>query len=71
MLEEMEKKPKLMPGVRGYWSRGSSRIRRENTEDGNLLSLYVTVERRGLRLTATVRPVFKCEFNHSTAHFKK
>lgn len=60
-----------MPGVRGYWSCGSSRIRRESTEDGNLLSLYVTVEQRGLRLTATeTRPVFKCEFNHSTAHFK-
>lgn len=73
MLEEMEEKPKLMPGVRGLlelWI--SSRLRRENTEDGNLLSLYVTVEQRGLRLTTTVtRPVFKCEFNHRTAHFKK
>lgn len=62
MLEEMEEKPKLMPGVRGLLELSiSSRLRRENTEDGNLLSLYVTVEQRGLRLTTTVtRPVFKC-----------
>lgn len=67
----MEEKPKLVPAVRGYWGRGSSRVRRESTEDGNLLSLHVTVEQRGLRLTAALtRPVFKWECNHSTAHLK-
>lgn len=68
-MREIEEKPKLMPGVRGYC--GSSRIRRESTEDGNLLSLHVTVVERGLRRTATLtRSVFKCKFNHSTTHFK-
>lgn len=57
-------------GLLGPWKQQSKEGK--HTEDGNLLSLHVTVEQRGLRLTAALTgPVLKWECNHSTARLKK